>query len=328
MEVKTAARDKIVGRPNDRAMVKPTPAEQLEAQRAALDWAEQIQQHQPEELQAAYEQAAAEIVATLTQATYHVSIQLPHILYHNHVMVTVPPKRVAVHAGSLFDTLRRHSCAHILLKALTQLTHHPMTAVSVIARYTSYLAAKRLLLDVIPPLKQIDEFRLFDVSGQPSVSLEQARSGVDQLSLYVQWIRAVEQLYPGWASDDRYDEKYAHLIIQLTAQGRFLANYETRQMIDEILTRWRAGDPLSGLQLSFPYLDERQYQIRQYKVVVIPTARIPFRPEFVLGASRVEQQRVRKNPQLSQSTRWQLISQLDSIIQTFEQVVSASNGGA
>jgi hypothetical protein len=53
-------------------------------------------------------------------------------------------------------------------------------------------------------------------------------------------------------------------------------------------------------------------------VIVIPTGRILFRPEFVIGTCRLAEREVRKDPDLSQSTRWQLLSQLDSITQAFE----------
>jgi hypothetical protein len=104
----------------------------------------------------------------------------------------------------------------------------------------------------------------------------------------------------------------------LTQQGRALANYHTRQIIAEIQARWQSREVIRGLTLRIPYLDEKHYRMTVCEVVVIPTGRIPFRPEFILGACRVEQQKVRKNPQFSQSTRWQLISQLDAIIQAFE----------
>jgi len=38
----------------------------------------------------------------------------------------------------------------------------------------------------------------------------------------------------------------------------------------------------------------------------------------VVGACRLAQREVRKDPTLSQATRWQLLSQLDSLIQSFE----------
>ena len=69
-------------------MERPTPAQELDEKRAALQWAQHIVL--PDDLHQTYEQAAAEIAHALTHEVYHVSIQLPHLIYLNTVLISVP----------------------------------------------------------------------------------------------------------------------------------------------------------------------------------------------------------------------------------------------
>ena len=298
-------------------MERPTPAQELDEKRAALQWARQIVL--PDDLRQTYEQAAAEIAHALTHEVYHVSIQLPHLIYLNTVLISVPRRWLTLRAGNPIDALRRRSSHSTILKNLNNLSHHSYEPAASIVRFSAYLAAKHILFDLVPSVEQIEA-----LCHAP----EGVSAVVERLSSYVQWMQFIDQIYPAWTADDLYNAKYSHLIQHLTALGRALAADETQQMIIDLVALWQGGDSLRGLKLLIPYLDERNYRMQTYPVIVIPSQRIPFRPEFVVGACRVEEQRVRKNPQLSQATRWQLISQLDSVLQTFEEIIRDTTSSA
>jgi hypothetical protein len=182
-----------------------------------------------------------------------------------------------------------------------------------------YLAAQQLLTSLPGQAELRNQYTAFDKQGVlVAGSHSTADALIGQLSQCMGWLHTAELLYPAWTTHDLYNDVSSVLTTHLIEQGRALANYYTQQIIDEVQRDWRAGKITRGLTLFIPYLDERQYEMRNYRVVVIPTGRILFRPEFVVGACRVTQRHVRKDPTLSQGTRWQLLSQLDSLIQAFE----------
>jgi len=181
------------------------------------------------------------------------------------------------------------------------------------------VAAQQLLISLPGQTDLPSHYTAFDKQGRLiSGSHSTADALIGQLSQHMDWLHMAEQLYPGWTTHALYNDTASLLTDHLIEQGRALADYYTLQIIDDVRRDWRGGRITRGLTLFIPYLDERHYRMKKYQVVVTPVGRILFRPEFVVGACRVAQQHVRKDTALSQATRWQLLSQLDTISQAFE----------
>jgi hypothetical protein len=280
-----------------------TPAARLQQQREALEWAEDLLRQQPAELRQAYQQTGESVAAALTQPTYSFVLRLP-----DRIMLKASEHSITNHTwhiGTFINRMRRVPCHNAILATLKSLSFQSQSDLAQCVRLVEYIAAREILMRHVPDLDQ----PLQTIDGQ-------AETRVNQLSQYIQWLHTVEALYPGWTSADLYNEKYGQLVDLLTDQGRALAHQYTGDLIREVQESSRGG--LRGLTLFIPYLDEQLYRMTTYEVVVIPRSRIPYRPQFVVSACRIAQQEVRKNPRLSQSTRWQLVLQLDRVIQAFE----------
>lgn len=275
---------------------------------ASLAWAENELAQQPENVRHAYQQAAHEIVRVLNQPTYAATISIPH---NNRYLV--------VRVGTVLYQFFRKTCAPVLMQKLRALMSHPQQEVRESVQLTCYLAGQQILL-LLPDEKTLQEqYAGFGNQGNLLVSdLHTAEAIVETLARFMRLLHQIETLYPAWETDDRYSEKHALIATHLIDQGRTLAGYHTQNIIRDIMTAWKSSELTRGLTIFLPYFDERHYRMEEYKIVVIPPSRILFRPEFVVGACRVSERHVRSDSNLSQSTRWQLLSQLDTIIQAFE----------
>ncbi len=283
-----------------------TPAIRMQQLRQSLQWAEQLFARQPAELRAAYQESGEQVAAALTKNTFSFTFRFPDRIALEDSLRMVPHRSVQV--GSLFNQIRKISCNAAILSNLNALGSPATGVMASCARLVAYLAARDILMNRVPDVTMASQTESQDADG--------LKNRVEQLSQYVEWLRTAEQLYPGWTADDLYNERYAQVVAELTEQGRLLATRYTDDLIHEVQESAQTG--IRGLTLYIPYLDEQQYQMARYEVVVVPVSRIQFRPQFVVSACRIAQQEVRKNPRLSQSTRWQLVLQLDRVTQAFE----------
>jgi hypothetical protein len=283
-----------------------------------LQWAIESWNEQPQDIRSVYEDAAQRIAVALTGTSSSLVIQLPHQLWQANHLLSAPTQDLMLRVGGILYLLRRQSCRAALLRALVSLTTNPNSVTAAIGRLIGYLVGKLLFGQI----SSSGYSAAFDADNHLMVSEAIAEETVRHLCQDMERLKMIEQLFPGWTADDTYNETSSLLATRLISQGRALAEYYTRQIIGDLAGRWQKGEIIRGLTLYIPYLNERLYIMERHQVVVIPTGRIAFRPEFVLGACRVAQQEVRKNARLSQATRWQLISQLDSIIQAFEALKS------
>ena len=291
----------------------------FEQQRADLEKAVKLLASQPADIQRQYRQVAQEIALALTTDVYTFSVQLPDVLYIDDRPTSVQSSIVRLHGGNFLNQLQRRDCHAAIIYALTMLMSHKDTIVASIAGLIGYLTGETILLHHIPNRGQIEAgYRVFNSQGGLSITLPEAEKTVAELSSFISRLRLVEKLYAGWTVSDNYNEIFAVLSTQITTQGRALAAYYTQKIANELHARWQKREIIRGLTLHIPYLDEKTYHMTIYEMVVIPVGRIPFRPEFIVGACRIEQQKVRKNPVLSQATRWQLVSQFDELIRVFE----------
>lgn len=301
-------------------MTASTPAAQYYHLRETLDWAANLLARQPQPVEQAYQQAAVHLADALITPTFSVAIRLPGTVVFDNTVHYLPDHSQRLQAGSVLNRIRHISCAQAVLRTLEQRVTLPDPAVATSTRLIRYTAAQYILTRRIPPAPSIQsDYVAFDDQGHCIArNLDAADKLVDQLAQYLDWLRIAEQLYPGISASDTYDAIRTILIEQLTTQGRALAVCYTMQIATDLKAQWKAGKLARGLTLYVPYLDERAYRMTEYKIVVIPNARIPFRPQFVVSACRVAEREVRQNPNLAQSTRWQLISQLDQLSQAFD----------
>jgi hypothetical protein len=118
--------------------------------------------------------------------------------------------------------------------------------------------------------------------------------------------------------DEEYQQKRYGMLGQFINQGRAMARYRIREIIQTIQRRAAAQSLNRGLSLSLPYLDDQDLRMKMYPFEVIPAGRIMFVPAFVIRAVREEQAKVGQDTRLSQSTRKHLIVELNMLETAFE----------
>ncbi len=158
----------------------------------------------------------------------------------------------------------------------------------------------------------------FDQDGALLVnSLEEAQAHLASMQRFVGVLHAAVGLAAYFVADDAYQQKRYGMLGQLINQGRALARYQTRQIIQTIQRRAHAQELNRGLSLSLPYFDDQALKLKTYPFVVIPAGRIMFVPAFVVRAARDEAVRVAQDTRLSPSTRKHLLAELAQFEGTF-----------
>jgi hypothetical protein len=151
----------------------------------------------------------------------------------------------------------------------------------------------------------------FNHDGQLLVSsVQEAEAHLASMQRFVRVLHAAVGLAAYFVADDVYQQKRYGMLGQLINQGRALARYQTRQIIQTIQRRARAQDLNRGLSLSLPYFDDQALKPRIYPFVVIPRGRIMFVPALVVRAAREEAVKVVQDTRLSPTTRKYLLAEL------------------
>jgi hypothetical protein len=123
-------------------------------------------------------------------------------------------------------------------------------------------------------------------------------------------------------ADPVYQEKRYGMLGQLINQGRALARFQLREIIQTIRRRAEADDLNRGLQLSIPFFDDQDLKMKDHLLDVIPAGRIMFIPAFVVRASREEQAMVAQDTRLNASTRKHLLEEICMLEEAFEKVTA------
>jgi hypothetical protein len=153
-------------------------------------------------------------------------------------------------------------------------------------------------------------------------SMQEAHSTIVSMQRFLEILHAAVALAPYIVEDPEYQRKRTGMLGQLVNQGRALARYQTREIIETIRQRAAAGELNRGLSLSLPYFDDQNLKMGLRDFQVIPSGRIMFIPGFVARAVEEEQVKVAQDTRLSISTRKHLLSQLDLLWQAFQPAVS------
>ncbi len=148
-------------------------------------------------------------------------------------------------------------------------------------------------------------------------SIAEAEAHLASMRQYMNVLNIAINLAPYLAADEQYQQKRYGMLGQLTNQGRALARYETREIIEIIRQRAVANSLNRGLRLSLPYFDDRDLMTRSFELDVIPAGKVLFVPAFVVLAARRGRETVEKDARLNRSTRKHLQAQLQMIEAAF-----------
>ncbi len=149
-------------------------------------------------------------------------------------------------------------------------------------------------------------------------SVAEAQAHVDSMQRFLAILHAAVSLAPYVVADEEYQRKRYGMLGQLVNQGRALARYQTREIIDIIQRRAAASDLNRGLSLSLPYFDDQDLEMRTRDFEVIPAGRIMFVPALVVKAAEEEQVKVAQDTRLDPATRRHLTEELFTLQQAFQ----------
>jgi hypothetical protein len=141
-------------------------------------------------------------------------------------------------------------------------------------------------------------------------SLTEAEAEVASMQRFLFVLHAAVSLAPYMVADEDYQRKRYGILGQLVNQGRALARFETRGIIDTIQRRAAASDLNRGLSLTLPYFDDQTLEMHTRDFEVIPAGRIMFVPAFVVRAARDEAVKVAQDTRLDPGTRRHLLDEL------------------
>ncbi len=158
----------------------------------------------------------------------------------------------------------------------------------------------------------------FDDQGNLlAISPDEAVSSLASMQNFQRLLQDAVALCPSIVADETYQRKRAGLLGQLVNQGRALARYYTREIINKIRARAEAGSLNRGLHLDLPYFDDGEFTLKYHKIDVIPDGRIMFLAAFVVRAMQLEKTQMRHSLNLNRSTRRHLLALLAAIEQAF-----------
>jgi len=149
-------------------------------------------------------------------------------------------------------------------------------------------------------------------------SIAEAEVHVASMQRFLAVLHAAVALAPYMVADEVYQSKRYGMLGELVNQGRALARYQTREIIQTIRQRAAAHELNRGLSLSLPFFDDQDLQIKTHNFEIIPAGRIMFVPGFVVRAARQEYVKVAQDTRLSPSTRHHLLAELHLLEQAFE----------
>jgi hypothetical protein len=159
----------------------------------------------------------------------------------------------------------------------------------------------------------------FDDQDQLLVStVAEAEAHLVSMQRYLNILHAAVYMAGYMVVDEQYQQKRYGMLGQFINQGRAMARYRTREIIQTIKRRAAAQSLNRGLSLSLPYLDDQDLRMKTYPFEVIPAGRIMFIPAFVIRAVREEQAKVGQDTRLSPSTRKHIIVELKLLEDAFE----------
>jgi hypothetical protein len=159
----------------------------------------------------------------------------------------------------------------------------------------------------------------FDGDGKLlSGSAAEAEADIASMQQFLQVLHTAVGLAAYYVADEEYHRKRYGMLGQLINQGRALAVYQCREIIQTIRRRASAGSLNRGLSISLPYFDDQSLRMKNYPFEIIPAGRIMFVPAFVVRAACEEAVKVAQDTRLSPSTRNHILSELALLEEAFQ----------
>lgn len=158
----------------------------------------------------------------------------------------------------------------------------------------------------------------FDEKGSLLVNSEaDAQACLASMQRFINILHAASSLAPYMVGNEEYQRKRYGILGQLINQGRALALYQTKRIIQTIREQVKDGLLKRGLSISLPYYDDQDLRLAQLELEIIPAGRIEFKSVFVLRAVRLEHAKISQDTRLNASTRKHLLNELDLIERAF-----------
>jgi hypothetical protein len=159
----------------------------------------------------------------------------------------------------------------------------------------------------------------FDEAGKLLIGgIAEAEAHIASMQRFLQVLHTTVGLAAYFVADDEYHRKRSGMLGQLINQGRALAMYQTREIIQTIQRRAAAQDLNRGLSISLPYFDDQSLHMKEYPFEIIPAGRIMFVPAFVVRAACEESVKVEQDTRLSHSTRNHILTELAALEEAFQ----------
>ncbi|RPJ22131.1 MAG: hypothetical protein EHM33_24440 [Chloroflexi bacterium] len=178
-----------------------------------------------------------------------------------------------------------------------------------------------LLVPFVPYARKffLPQWVAFGEHGEMLVkSVDEANAHIKSMQRFMEVLFLAVALAPYISIDEEYAKKRYGMLGQLVNQGRALAIYQVKEIINRIKQRAEAGSLNRGLRLSLPYFDDQDLKLAISHFEVIPSGRIMFVPGFVVRAVRQEEVKVSQDTRYSSSTRKHLLYLLDLLEKAFE----------
>ncbi|PKN93058.1 MAG: hypothetical protein CVU44_11540 [Chloroflexi bacterium HGW-Chloroflexi-6] len=148
-------------------------------------------------------------------------------------------------------------------------------------------------------------------------SVAEAEAAVASMQAYLEMLHQALAIAPYMVVDETCQRKRAGILGQLVNQGRALARFHTREIIATISKRALANNLNRGVRISLPYFDDQLLTMKTLEMEVVPGGRIQFLGAFMVRAVWLESAKVAQDTRLSESTRMQLLKQLEMLEKAF-----------
>jgi hypothetical protein len=175
----------------------------------------------------------------------------------------------------------------------------------------------------VPYVEAVRRFYLpqwvaFDGEGHLLVSsVSEAEAMIASMQRYLTILHSAVVIAPYMIADELYQQKRYGMLGQLVNQGRALALYQFKEIIQTIRRRVAEHKLDRGLRLSLPYFDDHRLVIETYDFMVTPAGWVMFIPAFAVLAAREEQSKVARDTHLSYATRKHVLAELKTLERTF-----------
>lgn len=149
-------------------------------------------------------------------------------------------------------------------------------------------------------------------------SVDEAESHLLSMQQYATILHRAVALAAYMVANEEYQRKRYGILGQLINQGRALAKYRTREIIQKIKERVARHSLNRGLSLDLPFFNDQNLAMENRHIQVIPAGRIMFVPALLVRAANDEQVKVAQDTRLSSSTRKHLLEQLELLATAFK----------